>query len=281
MFNLRNPFKSELCIECRTVKSSGKTDIYNKFRCDDCTLKKEIVIVVPQQPDEILQEQYLEFFDEVYGLDDVKEPLYLVVNARKPVNALIVSPPAGAKTLIANIIRRKCKNVLYFDGSNMSGAGFIETLQQNKNAKIIIIDEIDKMKKNDLSCLLGLLSTGMVDKTLKGKRISFSMDVRVIATSNSTVKLSKPMLSRFMTFILPEYTDEDFVKVIEFCLKNELPSSVCKMIAESLLANNKKDVRAAIGLSALIQPSHSYEDVQRIITSFCKYNNEQVVVDYN
>ena len=69
-------------------------------------------------------------------------------------------------------------------------------------------------------------------------------DPIVFGTSNSKDRLSKPLLSRFQTYYLPEYTDEEFILVSEHLLssKYNFTPSISNMIAEKLLLNNEKDV---------------------------------------
>jgi len=288
---LKQMFSSETkCSDCGQVKKDGRTDIQNKFHCVDCisnqfndkAFVKEILQkqVIESSIVNNTQNGWLTFFDNIYGLDDVKELVYLTINANTPKNRLLVSPPAGAKTIFGLTIAKKMKDVIYFDAANMSGAGLIDTLINHKTAKVLVIDEIDKLNKKDMSCLLGLLANGIVVKTLKGNRISFQMNCHIIATSNSTAKLTKPILSRFRVTILPEYSDEDFKKVCEFCLKDIIPATTAHLVAETLLNNGVKDVRQVIAIGGEIQQYHSEQDIKRIITNELKYSQAEVV-DYN
>jgi replication-associated recombination protein RarA len=226
------------------------------------------------------QDKALALFHKIYGCEEMKENVYRTLIAENQVNMLLVGPPATSKTLFMQVIQEKCNDVIYFDSSNTSGAGLIEQLYNNQKAKILIIDEIDKLKKNDLNCLLGLLNNGSVDKALKTIHYKFTMNVKIFATSNSLAKLSKPVRSRFQIYSLPEYSDEEFVKVVQFCLKEKLLESTSEAIAKILLANEKKDVRAAISISNLIQRGDTEEDITRVISNWLKYSSSSEV-DYN
>ena len=304
---IKNLFTSEKCAMCGEVTREGVTGFDNKFRCYTCkridderklnvqtSQEKIIKEVLPQQIEKTQQEKQktlienplldktqneaLNFFSNVYGLEDVKEDVYLGMTAEAiKTRTLLVGPPASAKSLIAMTVAKKMKDIIYFDAANLSGAGLIETLYQNQNAKGLVIDEIDKLNKKDMACLLGLFANGQITKTLKGKRISFTMDVNVLATSNSTEKLSKPILSRFAKTILAEYTDEEFKKICEFCLKEYLPIETTQYIAEALLKHNKRDVRTAMNLAGRIRKHHDREDVLRIVETRLKYDSEEVV----
>ena len=57
----------------------------------------------------------------------------------------------------------------FVDGVGVSGAGMIDHLFNN-DIKYLLIDEIDKMKKNDQAALLNVMETGILSETkLKGK----------------------------------------------------------------------------------------------------------------
>lgn len=224
----------------------------------------------------------LAFFKKVYGFEPIKENIYLALTSPRQINILLTGPPASAKSLFVQIIAENCNDVVYFDATNTTGAGLIEVLYNNQNAKILIIDEIDKLKKNDQNCLLGLLNNGQVDKALKNIHYKFSMNIKVFATCNSNSKLSKPIRSRFQEYALPVYSDEDFVKVSRFCLqdRDDISSETAELIAKVLLAHEKKDIRLVISIANLVKKRHTEEDVIRVIENFLQYAPTQLV-DYN
>jgi len=54
------------------------------------------------------------------------------------------------------------KKCYFFDGTSTTGAGLLDYLFAHPNIQYILIDEIDKMKKNDQVVLLNLMETGML-----------------------------------------------------------------------------------------------------------------------
>jgi len=172
-------------------------------------------------------------------------------------------------------IQEKCNNVFYYDASNTTSAGLIAELFYNKNAKLIIIDEIDKLKRNDLSSLLSLLNNGKIVKKLKEIKYDFRIEnVKIFATSNSIVNLPKPVRSRFQEYYLREYSDDDFIKVVKFCLIKKLPEEICEAIGLMLISIERKDVRAAIGISNLLKTNDTKEDVLRVFENWTNYKME-------
>ncbi len=225
-----------------------------------------------------IEEKALNLFKDVYSYDDLKINLYRALVSEHNVNVLLVGPPATSKTLFIRCIQENLKNCISIDASNASGAGIIEKLSKNKNSKYILFDEIDKLKKNDQANLLGLLESGEVNVTFKSNKIRFKMnDPIVFGTSNSKDRLSKPLLSRFQTYHLPEYTDEEFILVSENLLgsKYNFTPSISNMIAEKLLLNNEKDIRKVLQIAKLIRPKDSETDVMSIIGTFLKYQETE------
>lgn len=227
------------------------------------------------------QDQALEFFSNIYGLEGMKENLFRALASDRQINVLLVGPPATSKTLFMTTIQEKCNNVFYFDASNTSGAGLIEELYNNRRTRLVIIDEIDKLKKNDISCLLGLLNDGRIVKSLKQTRYDFRIEnIKVFATSNSLVNLSKPVRSRFQEYYLDEYSDEEFLDVVKFCLHNKLPEEINEMIGMLLIDSDIKDVRTAMGLGNLLKKEDTKEDVLRVFENWDKHKIRENL-DYN
>lgn len=241
-------------------------DRFDRFRSNRNYLIKE------KNPSNTTQEQANLFFSEIYGLDGMKENLFRALTSEVQINILLLGPPATSKTLFMSTILRKCNNVFYFDAANTTSAGLIEELYQNRNARLIIIDEIDKLKRNDLSSLLGLLNDGRIVKVLKNVRYDFTLEnVKVFATSNSLVSFSKPIRSRFQEYHLREYTDNEFLEVVCFCLQKKLPLEINRLIGMNLLEFGIKDIRTAVGLANLVRNNDSREDVVRVIENWISY----------
>ncbi len=242
--------------------------------------KKTDSLFIDEPRSKTIQEQSKEFFSKIYALDLMKENIYRALLAKEQVNILLIGPPATSKTLFMEQIQEKCNDVCYFDASNTTSAGFLEVLYEHQRAKVLIIDEVDKLRKNDLNSLLGLLNNGRVVKTLKEIRYNFLMNCKVFATSNSNASLTKPMRSRFQEYHLPEYSDDDFIEVVKFCVAQRITEATAEIIAKILLAHERKDVRAAISISNLLQRGDTLEDISRVVETWLTYKSQNTI-DYN
>jgi MoxR-like ATPase len=92
----------------------------------------------------------------------------------------------------------------------------------------------------------------------------------IFATSNSTERLSKPLLSRFTAFEIPEYTYEEF-ETIAIRIINKLPHSAIIQIASSVWKRGSKDIRDVLKIAKLCNPTDTEEDTNRLIAIHQKY----------
>lgn len=230
-----------------------------------------------------LEEKAKSLFKEVYSYDDLKVNLYRALISEHSINVLLIGAPSTSKTLFMRCIYENVKSSILIDAANASGRGIIDKLHANKNARFILFDEIDKLKRNEQSLLYSLMETGEVNVSLKTQKIRFKMNNPIIfGTSNSKERLTKPLLSRFQSYYLPEYTNEDFILVCENLLRNRyhFSKNVSDLIAEKLLANSAKDIRNVLQIAKLIRPNDGDKEVSSIIDTFLKYQPTEEI-DYN
>ena len=64
----------------------------------------------------------------------------------------------------------------------------------------------------------------------------------IFTTSNSTERLSKPLLSRFTVYEIPEYTYEEFEAISVKTIK-KLPQNTVIQIASSVWNTGSRDIR--------------------------------------
>ena len=225
-----------------------------------------------------------ELFSAIEGHEGLKEILYLKLYAEKQISVILMGPPATAKSLFLREIEKKMPNAYYFSGTTISGKGLIQFIDTHRNAKILCIDEIDKVSKREQACLYELLETGRVIYTTGKLKLNFMMEnIKIIATSNSIEKLAKPFQSRFHPLHLEPYTYEQFVKIAVRLLKEryellqEISITIAKVVWNVL---DSRDVRMLLHVGVLITNHHTEQDIERIVTTLQKYH-KVTETDYN
>lgn len=198
------------------------------------------------------------FFSNVVGCTDIKKLLFKCVISKEPVNILLIGPPSSSKTIFLLEMLEGLDDAYFMDGAGASAAGMTDHLF-NSNTKYLLIDEIDKMKKNDQVALLNVMETGILCETkLNGKTRQKKMKLWIFATSNSVQRLSGPLRSRFMELHLEEYAFEEFVEIVIKVLqkKYQMDKNISEKIAYAVWNElNSKDVRDAVNIAKLTNSS--------------------------
>ena len=196
-------------------------------------------------PQQILtvRERALGVFSKIEGLDDIKEMMLRALESPDRVHILLTGPPACAKSLFMLEIERFMSSKVYFaEGASTTKAGLQRFISENQQKEIIIIDEIDKMPIKDQEGMLTMMERGEFVSTKVRNTRTVRANIIIFATSNSTEKLSKPLLSRFTVFEIPEYTYEEFegisIRIIKKLHQNAVIqiANTCPIYASMVLA---------------------------------------------
>jgi MoxR-like ATPase len=167
------------------------------------------------------------------------------------------------------------RDVFFIDATNASGPGIVNKLFSRPNTKIILIDEIEKMRQNDQNMLLNLLETGVLTSTKVKKTAEMRFDgIKLFCTSNDIDTLSKPLRSRLVELHLPEYDFNEFceiaVKLTE--QRNGSDREMAMKIADTVWNRlNSRDVRDIIQISKLTK---SIDDVEFLANTLQKYKSK-------
>jgi Holliday junction DNA helicase RuvB len=217
------------------------------------------------------------FFSNVVGYSDIKKLLLKSIVSKEPVNILLTGPPSSSKTIFLLEMLEGLDDSYFIDAVGASGSGVIEHLFSN-NTKYLLIDEIDKMKKNDQAALLNVMETGTLSETkLKGKTRQKKMKLRIFATSNNVERLSGPLRSRFMELHLEEYVHEEFIEICRRLLKKRyhLDTNISEKIGYAVWSRmNSKDIRDAIRIAKLTK---STDDVDWLTDVQIKYGKKKAI----
>jgi MoxR-like ATPase len=94
----------------------------------------------------------------------------------------------------------------------------------------------------DQEGLLTMMERGEFVSTKVRNTRKVKVNVVIFATSNSTGRLSKPLLSRFTVFEIPEYSYEEF-EAIAVRIIRKLPQNAVIQIASSVWKSGSRDIR--------------------------------------
>jgi len=160
--------------------------------------------------------------------------------------------------------------VYFAEGASTTKAGLQRFIAENPHKEIIILDEIDKMPIKDQEGLLTMMERGEFTSTKVRNTKTVKANIVIFATSNSTERLSKPLLSRFTVFEIPEYTYEEFEGIALRITKKLHPNAVIQ-IASSVWKTGSRDIRDVLKIAKLCNTSDGEEDISRLISRHQKY----------
>lgn len=215
------------------------------------------------------------FFQEVVGYPELKRLFMKSIISKDPVHILLTGPPASSKSLFLLKLVEGLDNAYFIDAVGASGPGMVEYMFRN-DIKYLLVDEIDKMKKNDQATLLNVMETGILSETkLRGKTRHKKISLWIFATSNEVEKLTKPLRSRFMELHLNEYSYEEYVEICQRLLyrKYRLPSELSDRIAYLVWNRMKsRDIRDVLKTAKLARTTEDAEWLVDVQIKYGKYN---------
>ncbi len=218
-----------------------------------------------------VRERALKVFSKIEGLDDIKEMLLRALDSPERAHTLLTGPPASCKTLFMLEIEKFLGSKVYFaEGASTTKAGLQRFIAENQHKEIIIIDEIDKMPIKDQEGLLTMMERGSFTSTKVRNTRTVKANMVIFATSNSTERLSKPLLSRFAVLEIPEYTYPEF-EGISTRIVNKLPQNTVIQIASSVWKSGSRDIRDVLKIAKLCNPADTEEDIIRLLSIHQKY----------
>src|SRR5919199_1035686 len=122
----------------------------------------------------------------------------------------------------------------------------------------------------DQEGLLTMMERGSFTSTKVRNTKPVKANIVIFATSNSTERLSKPLLSQFTVYEIPEYTYEEF-EAISIRIVKKLHQNSIIQIASSVWKTGGKDIRDVLKIPKLCNPTDTEEDINRLISIHNKY----------
>lgn len=248
----------------------------------------------PQNETLTINERALLLFQDIKGLDQIKFKIYrALLQDERNIAILLIGAAATGKTELFKIVEDYCNGVIFYDAAaGSTGAGLFETLRRNKRAKVLVIDELSELKKNEIDMIRGLASSGRVSKTLKNDSIDFYMKgLKIFATTNNPTKLSVPIKSRFQIYHIEPYTDSEFIEILKFRLlkmnivdpsiKQEDRERFALELSYAMLKYRIRNIRKALQVCSLIHKDDKYDDIKELIESYIELDGSDVNINYN
>jgi replication-associated recombination protein RarA len=207
-------------------------------------------------------------FSNIHGYDDIKDIVKRALDVEDNYNLLFIGPPASAKTLFLLGILDMRKEGVYFDGSNTTNR-ILDVLEEER-AKIICIDELDKMPRTFQNQLLTFMESGRVKIDQQRKQYDFEIKgAKVFATCNEINRLSKPLQSRFRKLFLPKYTEEQFLEVSVKVLP-KVEENMARYIGFTVFRSGG-DIRDVMSVGKLIRKGDGPQEIEWMINTMIKY----------
>jgi len=126
------------------------------------------------------------------------------------------------------------------------------------------------MPLKDQEGLLTMMERGSFTSTKVRNTKKIKANIVIFATSNSTERLSKPLLSRFTVFEIPSYTYEEFEGIALRLIKKLHPNAVIQ-VASSVWKSGSKDIIDVLKIAKLCSPSDGEDDINQLISIYQKY----------
>jgi Holliday junction DNA helicase RuvB len=182
----------------------------------------------------------------------MKELLKAALLAEKPVHVLLAGPPALAKSLFLWDVERACGGqAVWLVGSAISKAGLWDLVSE-REPRILIVDELDKMSATDTAALLSLMEGEEAGSTKKGRTLDTTVTIKVVAATNQMNKLSLELKSRFAIRRLQAYDATQYHIVVKGVLvrHEHISPELAEEIAQKL-EGKSQDVRDAVRVARL------------------------------
>jgi len=215
----------------------------------------------------------------IFGLEEVKEAILLQMfggneqimpdgtRIRGEIHILLIGEPSTAKSQLLKYVANLMPRAKYVSGSGVTAAGLIATVTRDEeflggwvleagavvmaNKSVVCIDEIEKVKKDDLIALHEAMEQGSIS-------IAKASIVATLPAKTSVLAAGNPKYGRFDPYIpLREQVDIPETLLTRFDLKFALKDIPSKEIDEKILEHirNTRFLNVQESFKECIEPS--------------------------
>ncbi len=207
-----------------------------------------------------------DLFSVVVGHQDVLNLANLALAAPRPVHLLLWGPPGTAKSLILDEVARLPASFMCL-GATTSRAGLAHLLVTYR-PRYLVVDEVDKADRQDLSILLRLMESHQVIYTKRGFTVTEDMDTWVFAGANVTNHLPRELLDRFAVCHVGAYGADEYRSVVFRVLRDRegCEEEMATYIAGRLV-HGKRSVREAVRVARMAGSIAEVDKVLQLLSS--------------
>ena len=224
-------------------------------------------------------EQELELSDDLFfciiGYDDVKDEVKYTLREGRRSHYLMIGPPATAKSLFLMELA-KLSGAYPATGSTVTGPGLTEALLTYQ-PKILILDELDKVRMDATAVLLSVMESGDVLQTKYKRHGGQKISLSVFAAANRERGLAPELLSRFDTKLyFHPYSFEDFIAICRGYLSGyeNVSTDIAEYVGKQTWHQLDRDVRTARGIARRLRHATT-ADVDRVVRFLRKYSKSE------
>ena len=239
--------------------------------------KEDIPVAVSREETIIFPD---DLFDCIIGYEDIKDEIRFTLKGNRRSHYLMIGPPATAKSLFLMELGR-LGGAYTATGSTMTGPGLTDALI-NYQPRILLLDELDKVKMDATSVLLSVMESGEVLQTKYRRHGGQKISLNVFAAANRDTGMPPELLSRFDTRLyFNPYTVDEFIDICREYLSRyeDVPADTAVYIGESTWHKLDRDVRTARGIARRLR-QNTREDVDRVVAFLFRYSKTKAAVLY-
>lgn len=213
-----------------------------------------------------------DLFDEIVGYEDLKKHFLKALRGGIPVHCLLWGVPGSAKTMFMTALER-LDGALFVPMSTATKAGLAQALMEHR-PRILLVDEVDKCSREDISVLLTLMEQGFVKETKCGRsQAKVYVNSYVFMACNDVRHIDPALLDRPQPFYFKAYTREQFTATVVAVLKRRFDRGpeLAEYVALRAWADlGYRNVRAALNIGKVATSKADVDEQVQLLMIYRK-----------